>query len=190
MDNMNNMNNMNNTSFFKQHLPIILGVVIIIFGVLVYFEIKGIDLNKDGSGQVLKKVVSVTPMREGFTKQMKKQAAKKNQDKKKIDNKKIDKKSTVVKTGAVVATTSTKESNNVKGFCDPTKFTPSDINNKCGQLSKENCNVTGCCVYLNGNKCVSGDKNGPTFLSNGKGKLLNIDYYYYKNQCYGNCKNK
>ena len=82
---MDNINNMNNTSFFKQHLPKILGVVIIFFGVLVYFEIKGIDLNKNGSGEVLKKVVSVTPMREGFTKQMKKQAVKKNQDKKNLE---------------------------------------------------------------------------------------------------------
>ena len=183
-------------SFFKQHLTKILAVVLIIFALLVFFEIKGIDLNKDNKSEVLEKVVSVKPIHEGFTKGARRQAKNKQQKKQNINNKKNNKKKNTIQPVVLGATTSvntsvnTTNTTNTTGFCDPIKFTPSEINTKCGQLTKENCNVTGCCVYLNNNKCVGGDKNGPTFLSDGKGKLLNIDYYYYKNQCYGNCKNK
>jgi hypothetical protein len=175
--------NIETQSFFKQYLPQILGLVVIIFAILVFFEIKGINLNEDGSREVLKKVISVKPIQEGFTKQAKRQAKKKQANK---NTKQINK--NTVK--PVVLEKPNDGLSEITGFCNPSKFTPSDINNKCSQLTKENCNVTGCCVYLNGNKCVGGDKNGPTFLSDGKGKLLNVDYYYYKNQCYGNCKNK
>jgi hypothetical protein len=171
--------NVETPSFFKQYLPQILGLVVIIFAILVFFEIKGINLNQDGTNEVLKKVVSVAPSQEGFVATAKKQQ--KNKQNKK-PNKKQDKNKKKPGVKPVVT--------DIAGFCNPTKFTPTEINNKCGELTKENCNVTGCCVYMNGNKCVGGDKNGPTFLSDGKGKLLNIDYYYYKNQCYGNCKNK
>jgi len=68
------------------------------------------------------------------------------------------------------------------GFCGKYEST-NYLNTKCNQLTSTNCNLTNCCVLLNGNKCVSGDMNGPT-------KINDIDYNFYlhKNTCYGNCK--
>jgi hypothetical protein len=66
------------------------------------------------------------------------------------------------------------------------KNDPDEINSLCNQLTQKNCKVSSCCVVLNGNKCVGGDKHGPTFHSE-NGKKINLDYYYYKNKCFGNC---
>jgi len=63
---------------------------------------------------------------------------------------------------------------------------PSEINSLCNQLTQNNCKVSSCCVLLNGDKCVGGSKDGPTFHTENK-KKLNFDYYYYKNKCFGNC---
>ena len=66
------------------------------------------------------------------------------------------------------------------------KTNPSELNSLCNQLTQKNCRVAGCCVLLNGNKCVGGSKDGPTFETE-NGKKLNIDYYYYKDKCFGKC---
>jgi hypothetical protein len=70
-------------------------------------------------------------------------------------------------------------------ICSNTK-SPSEINSLCNQLTKKNCKLSSCCVLLNGEKCVGGNKEGPTFYSE-KEKKINIDYYYYKDKCFGNC---
>ena len=70
--------NVETPSFFKQYLPQILGLVVIIFAILVFFDIKGINLNQYGNNEVLKKVVSVTPTQEGFVSTAKKQQKKKH----------------------------------------------------------------------------------------------------------------
>jgi hypothetical protein len=72
------------------------------------------------------------------------------------------------------------------GFCQ-TYSDPVERNNKCSALTAENCNQTDCCIVLNGNKCVAGDANGPTFLVDENGKDLDYAYYSYKNDCYGSC---
>lgn len=66
------------------------------------------------------------------------------------------------------------------------KNDPSEINSMCNQLTNKNCKVSSCCVVLNGNKCVGGNADGPTFHSE-NGEKINVDYYYYKNKCFGNC---
>jgi hypothetical protein len=80
-----------------------------------------------------------------------------------------------------------KFSNSLSGdsICS-SKNSPDEINSLCNQLTKKNCNVSSCCVVLNGNKCVGGDTHGPTFHSE-NGNKINLDYYYYKNKCFGNC---
>ena len=52
-------------------------------------------------------------------------------------------------------------------------------------LTKENCNVTSCCIWLNQDKCVAGNELGPTFLTDENKKKINVDYFYYKNKCIG-----
>ena len=61
-----------------------------------------------------------------------------------------------------------------------------EINTKCKGLSNSNCSITNCCIFLNGNKCVSGGENGPTYLTE-DGVDVITKYYIYKNKCYGNC---
>jgi hypothetical protein len=60
------------------------------------------------------------------------------------------------------------------------------INAKCQELTAENCKIPSCCVLLNGNMCVAGNKNGPTYLTQ-DGKELDYKYYVNKNKCYGDC---
>ena len=62
-----------------------------------------------------------------------------------------------------------------------------NINKKCNQLSATNCKMTDCCVLLNGTKCVAGNINGPTYLTE-NGKEIDQLYFYYKDICYGNCE--
>ena len=68
------------------------------------------------------------------------------------------------------------------GFCK--NAAPED----CTKLSDQGCTETDCCVFVTDNseksQCVKGDVSGPTFDRYSD----NMDYYYYKNKCYGNCK--
>jgi hypothetical protein len=57
------------------------------------------------------------------------------------------------------------------------------INEKCNALSNTNCNYISCCVLLNGNKCVAGDVNGPTYLTD-QGNEIDYDYYKYRGKIY------
>lgn len=62
-----------------------------------------------------------------------------------------------------------------------------DMQAKCGKLTNTNCNKTNCCVWLNNEKCVPGDQNGPTFKTDKKGKKIEINKYSFHNKCYGKC---
>ena len=70
-------------------------------------------------------------------------------------------------------------------FCKTEEGSQSDLNNKCQQLTNKNCNLTSCCVLLNGEKCVAGSIRGPTFNTDKNGKSKPFDYYYWQNQCFG-----
>jgi|TARA_Y100000992_G_scaffold227398_1_gene158865 K+-sensing histidine kinase KdpD len=72
-----------------------------------------------------------------------------------------------------------------KSFCQ-SHSSSKKLEKSCNQLSETNCKSVGCCVFLNNEKCVSGDKNGPTYLGT-PDNLIEVDNYYYKNKCYGNC---
>lgn len=64
--------------------------------------------------------------------------------------------------------------------CNKNQTDPSALNTQCSMLTEYNCKRIGCCVYTSSNKCVAGDRTGPTAEY-----ASNIDYYYYKNKCYG-----
>ena len=70
-----------------------------------------------------------------------------------------------------------------KGFCEHHRGRAHELEDACGELSHSNCMKTDCCVYLNGDKCVAGDKNGPTFRTK-KGIKLDIDHYEFRNKRY------
>ena len=76
------------------------------------------------------------------------------------------------------------------GFCNYHKSNPDQLELKCNALNAETCAATTCCALLGGQKCVSGDANGPTMKSNYSDfSVLNKDFYYYQGKCYGNCPN-
>ena len=58
------------------------------------------------------------------------------------------------------------------------------IDSKCKSADKDTCNLLNCCVLLNGEKCVAGSANGPSYLTD-QGNTIDYKYYYYKNKCYG-----
>ena len=72
-----------------------------------------------------------------------------------------------------------------KAFCDLNKLEPHNLDASCNELNESNCNSTGCCIWLNGKKCVAGDKKGPTFLGS-ESEPLKINHYHYKNQRFEN----
>ena len=76
-------------------------------------------------------------------------------------------------------------SNKSESFCKSYEGQSGLLDNSCKKLTKNNCNVTPCCVWTSDEKCVAGSSSGPTFNTDSKGKTLSLDYYYYKNKCYG-----
>ena len=66
-------------------------------------------------------------------------------------------------------------------FCNTHTGSSHTLIESCGKLTNQNCNLTSCCVVLNGKKCVPGNKDGPTFKTL-KGEPIEIDYYYYQNK--------
>ena len=79
------------------------------------------------------------------------------------------------------------------GFCKSHEGDRNKLNTSCGKLTKNSCLATDCCVYakMEGEeKCFSGDEHGPTFRRNTNGKTKDIDFYYFKNKCFGKeCNN-
>jgi len=70
-----------------------------------------------------------------------------------------------------------------KDICSANLGDYKTINEKCNALSNENCKYLSCCVLLNGNKCVAGDANGPTYLTD-QGNEIDYDYYKYRGKIY------
>ena len=70
--------------------------------------------------------------------------------------------------------------------CEKYRNDYNTLQEKCINLTPENCKIPSCCVLLNGSKCVAGDMNGPLFLTEG-GRTVDYQYYYNKNKCYGEC---
>ena len=74
------------------------------------------------------------------------------------------------------------------GFCEATKHSEIQREIKCNELDGNVCAATQCCVLLGGEKCVSGNSEGPKDKTHyGDLFVKNKDYYYYNSKCYGNC---
>jgi hypothetical protein len=58
----------------------------------------------------------------------------------------------------------------------------------CNAMDPLFCASSNSCVLLGGQKCVSGNENGPKMKSNYSDyMIINRDYYYFKGKCYGMC---
>jgi len=76
------------------------------------------------------------------------------------------------------------------GFCTAQKDNKQKMEEKCNAVDPASCASTTCCVLLGGEKCVSGNENGPYMTANYTDYTLtskNKDFYYYQGKCYGNC---
>ena len=80
--------------------------------------------------------------------------------------------------------TMTKELDNLKlklsdSFCQSHLGNSAKLEQSCGQLTDDGCQQTSCCVWTkstnNTEKCMAGDKNGPTYTDNLKTML---SYYW------------
>jgi hypothetical protein len=79
---------------------------------------------------------------------------------------------------------------NKDAFCESHRGSSNILEESCGKLTKRNCLETSCCVFTSEDKCVAGSEGGPTFNSDSNGKTKNLDYYYYKEKCFGpKCSN-
>lgn len=82
-----------------------------------------------------------------------------------------------------------------KGFCTVNEGSSDTLESDCNSLTKDTCNMTECCIYAYNSdnpdgKCIAGSKSGAMYQSDENGSLIDYDYYYYMNKCYGNkCPN-
>jgi hypothetical protein len=74
-----------------------------------------------------------------------------------------------------------------KGFCETYRGKSDELEEECSNLAESSCNKTECCVWTSNSKCSAGGMNGATFKTDESGNMITMDYYYYKNKCYGNC---
>ena len=63
---------------------------------------------------------------------------------------------------------------------------PKPLHDTCTTHSTRACKTASFCVLLDGEKCVGGNKHGPTYLTQ-DGDKVDYNYYYHKNKCYGKC---
>jgi len=75
------------------------------------------------------------------------------------------------------------------GFCSQYEGNTTKLEEKCAAQDLNACASTSCCVLLGGQKCVTGNQNGPKNPANYTDyNLKNRDFYYYQGKCYGNCQ--
>lgn len=77
--------------------------------------------------------------------------------------------------------------NSEQSICEKLQGQSHKIEEMCSNISTSKCSYLPCCVLasLNGKeKCVSGDKTGPTYHTDEKGNMFHLDYYYYQNKKY------
>ena len=77
--------------------------------------------------------------------------------------------------------------NGANSFCENYRGQSGELNKACDNLTNENCKSSSCCVLVqgsNGNKCMAGAADGPTYKKDVDGNLISIDSYYYKEKQY------
>jgi len=74
-----------------------------------------------------------------------------------------------------------------EAFCDKYLSDPNVLHEKCQAFNKDSCNATSCCIWLNSEKCVGGNKFGPTYYSDDNLNDINVKHYHHKGICRGDC---
>ena len=74
-----------------------------------------------------------------------------------------------------------------ESFCDKYLSKPDLLHEKCQAFNRDSCNATSCCVWLNSEQCVGGNKFGPTYYSDENLDDISVNHYHHRNVCRGNC---
>ena len=95
-----------------------------------------------------------------------------------------------IKRGVYLEALENKEKENTPAdhFCEEMKGQSHQLEEHCNSFSEQSCKYSSCCVYASvdgEDKCMAGNKDGPTFGRNDDGTMKDIEYYYFKRKCYG-----
>jgi hypothetical protein len=135
-------------------------MVLIILAIIIFIELTNIDLNPAQPNKKIVQVVTIEALNNNNT-NTNTNIGSKDSDTSFVMNPAVD-------------------------FCKSHTGSSDKLKESCAKLTNKNCNATSCCIMLNGEKCVPGSEDGPTFRTTPSGENVNIDYYYFQNKCYGN----
>ena len=149
-------------NFITENLLYIAIIISIIVGLLVYIKFKDIDLNKIPTKKLTQTVTVDTYVnRESFS-----------------NGNGVSNLEQVVQDF---------DFSGQNSFCVSYRGNSPQLNIACNGLTDENCSSIPCCVLVqgqNGNKCMAGGINGPTFKKDANGNLISMDAYYYEGKQY------
>jgi hypothetical protein len=149
-------------SYLNENGETILSLSVLLLSLLVLLSIFGIKMVDDGEkNKKLKKEVSIETFGTN------------------ADNDVVNENNVVNENDVIKTFTKIENAN----FCN-SDMSSDEKNGNCKKLTKDNCTTVGCCVLLNGEKCVGGNESGPTYLTE-NGKDLDVQYYKYKDMCKG-----
>ena len=156
-------------NFFNENATYVAIVIAVVFILLVYINFFDIDLNKPTNKKITQTVVVET-----FETYVNRETD---------DNNRLYQAST--NTGSDVTQDFTIDG--AKSFCENHRGKSGDLNASCKLLTTDNCKSSSCCVLVqgqNGNTCMAGDVNGPTFKKDKDGNMISMDAYYFQGQKY------
>ena len=159
-------------NFFNENATYVAIVIAVVFILLVYINFFDIDLNKPTNKKLTQTVVVETfGNRETYV----------NRETNDID--KLYQASTNTGSDA----TQDFALDGAKSFCENHRGKSGDLNASCKLLTNDNCKSSSCCVLVqgqNGNTCMAGDVNGPTFKKDKDGNMISMDAYYFQGKNY------
>jgi hypothetical protein len=157
-------------TFTYDNFAYISGIMLVMFGILVYIDMNKIDLSSQPMGK------SKTVVIEGMVNNNTDEGGENAGD------------SAGLKNNLITPPPVDLESKLKSEFCKmhASKNSPmTELDSECGAFEKSSCLNTDCCGWAvtsdnPDGKCRAGDKSGITFKYDGAGKKIDIDCYYYK----------
>lgn len=160
-------------NFFNENATYVAIVIAVVFILLVYINFFDIDLNKTTNKKLTQTVVVETfGNREAYV------------NRETNDINKLYQASTNTGSGDP---TQDFALDGAKSFCENHRGKSGDLNASCKLLTTDNCKSSSCCVLVqgqNGNTCMAGDVNGPTFKKDKDGNMISMDAYYFQGKNY------
>jgi hypothetical protein len=157
-------------TFTYDNFAYISGIMLVMFGILVYIDMNKIDLSNQPMGR------SKTVVIEGMVNNNTDEGGENAGD------------SAGLKNNLITPLPVDLETKLKSEFCKmhASKNSPmTELDSECGAFEKSSCLNTDCCGWAvtsdnPDGKCRAGDKGGITFKYDGAGKKIDIDCYYYK----------